>query len=323
MISVVITAYNCEKYLQKCLLSVIQQQNVPFEILIVDDGSRDGTLSIIKQYAECNNNVSYISQTNAGLAAARNAGIKMAKGEWLFFLDGDDELPPDALESLWKNASHDVDSVVSTISVLYDSDAIPKLDENWYRINWSGLKQVKVTELFNFHCSACGKLFRKSIIDKYNLRFPEGCWYEDWYWHFCYYLCAPSVYCVTRPCYNYLRHDDTFTTVSSTTKSGVICQHLDVTQRIIQFAYDTNFVKEIDLIVDRLLEESFLFVLRRVNIPEKYLACYKCAKIIDDFKINVSSPILKDLLLGGGLSCFTTKKRKKLSFVKRLKGLWS
>jgi glycosyltransferase involved in cell wall biosynthesis len=97
-ISVIIPVYNVEKYLKRCLESVSNQTFEDFEIIAVNDGTKDNSLSILEEYAKKEKRLQIISQENQGLSAARNTGIKACKGEYIYFLDSDDAIHPQCLE---------------------------------------------------------------------------------------------------------------------------------------------------------------------------------------------------------------------------------
>ena len=97
-ISVILPVYNVEKYLQRCLESISQQTFSDFEIIAVNDGSKDNSLSILEEYAKKEKRLQIISQENKGLSEARNTGIKACKGEYIYFLDSDDAIHPQCLE---------------------------------------------------------------------------------------------------------------------------------------------------------------------------------------------------------------------------------
>lgn len=99
LISVIINVYNCEKYIDKCLKSVIDQTYKNLEIIIVNDGSTDNTLEIVKKYKD--GRIRIINQENMGLSLSRNVGIDNAHGEWLFFVDADDFVTNDVIEYLY------------------------------------------------------------------------------------------------------------------------------------------------------------------------------------------------------------------------------
>ena len=101
-ISVIIPVYNVEKYLRQCLDSVVNQTLKDIEIICVDDGSTDGSLKILKDYAVKDSRIKIIKQKNKGAATARNKGLENSKGEFLYFIDSDDYLEFDAFEKIYK-----------------------------------------------------------------------------------------------------------------------------------------------------------------------------------------------------------------------------
>lgn len=103
-ISIIIPCYNIENFLCKTIDSVIVQTYTNFEVLLIDDGSTDNTLAICKRYAKRDNRIKFIHKENGGVSSARNAGLDSATGDWIFFLDGDDIILPNALLILLKNA---------------------------------------------------------------------------------------------------------------------------------------------------------------------------------------------------------------------------
>ena len=100
LISIIIPVYNSEKYLATALESAKNQTYQNIEIILVDDGSTDNSITILEKYALSDNRIKIISQTNQGISAARNAGIKMATGKYITFLDSDDFLSRDAIEKM-------------------------------------------------------------------------------------------------------------------------------------------------------------------------------------------------------------------------------
>ena len=97
-VSVVVPAYNVESYIRECVMSILNQTYPCYEVIVVDDGSTDRTLSIINEISKKNQSVQVIHKSNAGVSAARNTGIDAAKGDYIAFVDGDDYLSPDFIE---------------------------------------------------------------------------------------------------------------------------------------------------------------------------------------------------------------------------------
>ena len=103
-ISVIVPVYNVEKYLSECLDSVLSQDEKDIEVICVNDGSTDKSLEILKEYKEKDDRIIIVTQDNKGLAEARNSGLNVAKGEYIFFLDSDDKMREGTLSKLYSTA---------------------------------------------------------------------------------------------------------------------------------------------------------------------------------------------------------------------------
>ena len=104
-ISVIIPVYNVEKYLGRCLDSVVNQTFTDIEIICINDGSSDNSLEILKRYAQRDRRIKIFTQENSGLSASRNVGMKYASGDYIYFIDSDDYLVKTAFEELYKIAT--------------------------------------------------------------------------------------------------------------------------------------------------------------------------------------------------------------------------
>ena len=105
MVSCIIPVYNTEKYLPRCIESVLAQTFVDWETLLIDDGSTDASGSICDEYAAKDERIRVFHKENGGISSARNLGLNYAQGEWIFFVDSDDSLPKTSLESLLSRSS--------------------------------------------------------------------------------------------------------------------------------------------------------------------------------------------------------------------------
>ena len=112
LVSVLIPVYNVEKYLSRCLDSLINQTLTDIEIICVNDGSTDGSLKILKQYQEKDNRIVIVDKKNGGLPSARNAGLDRARGQYVGFVDSDDYVEPSMFETLYKTAKKKNSEVV-------------------------------------------------------------------------------------------------------------------------------------------------------------------------------------------------------------------
>lgn len=176
-ISVVIPVYNVENYLKQCLDSIIKSSYKNIEIICVNDGSTDNSLKILEEYRQIDNRIIVISQENKGLSGARNSGLKIAQGDYIYFLDSDDWVSVDLIEKAFNeitNKNADV-LVFGTYNVYLDS-----IIENKRKIT-NFIKKFKTTccyyndnkAIYTQSCTAWTKFFRKNFLTKNNLFFQE------------------------------------------------------------------------------------------------------------------------------------------------------
>ena len=169
-ISIIIAVYNIENYIRKCLDSVISLDGDDIEILIVDDGSSDNSLKICKEYQKKDKRIRIIHQENKGLSSSRNVGIDNAKGEYIWFIDGDDYLPKNALKPIRKYLDK-YDIICFNYNNVYNDKVIK--DKNLKKYD-----DVHAKYILSFP-SACNKVFKRKLFN--NDRFPEDCCYNDVY----------------------------------------------------------------------------------------------------------------------------------------------
>ena len=112
MISVIIPVYNAEKYLSRCIDSVLNSSYTDFELLLINDGSTDQSLDICRQYKDQDSRITVISQENQGVSAARNLGLRICRGDWIIFIDSDDYISGDFLELITRNEYQDKDMIL-------------------------------------------------------------------------------------------------------------------------------------------------------------------------------------------------------------------
>lgn len=177
LISVIVPLYNVEKYLERCIDSIINQTYDNLEIILVDDGSTDRSGLICDQYKEQDTRIKVIHKKNGGASSARNQGMSIAKGSYIGFIDSDDYIAPDMYESLYQHMKEGVDIVSCALlnislrdkAVLYGTDDAITLKTE------EALHELLINRILSF--SACNKLFKKEAID--HLSFPEGKVGED------------------------------------------------------------------------------------------------------------------------------------------------
>lgn len=184
LVTVIVAVYNISHYLREALGSVINQTFRNLEIIIVDDGSTDGSETICDEYAN-DPRIKVVHQRNMGLGAARNAGIDMMTGKYVAFLDGDDAFLPDTVRCMVEySEKNDADIVVCGYDEVRTESSLSKSILRKRRgISFNHAMMLCSAEALNLlvagkiNCSAWNKLYRSNLWN--DLRFPEGCVYED------------------------------------------------------------------------------------------------------------------------------------------------
>jgi glycosyltransferase involved in cell wall biosynthesis len=171
-LSIVVPAYNVEKYVLDCLNTILNQKTqYNYEIIVVNDGSTDDTDLIIKKIQSPK--LKYVTQENQGLSGARNTGINEAVGRYIMFVDSDDLLEENAIESMMKSLEkNDADIVIGSYYMFSENQ-----DNRQYCINKERIIANKPKDAVNNHGYAWGKIFKRELFN--NVRFPMGMWYED------------------------------------------------------------------------------------------------------------------------------------------------
>ena len=216
-ITLVIPIYNVEKYLKECLESVLNQTFIDWEAICVNDGSTDGSAAILEEYASKDNRFIIITQSNAGLSAARNAGMKEAQGDYILFLDSDDWLEPSALQVLVNHCDGEDMVCFSGRRYVEETKSFNTADVLSEKTYLSGMDYYNENALqsrdFAFVCVVLRVYKRTFLIDN-NLRYKEGIFHEDNLFTpmACYY--AKKVQVVNANLYNYRVRINSITTTA-------------------------------------------------------------------------------------------------------------
>ena len=189
-VSVIIPAYNVEEFLPECIESVINQTLKDIEIVCVNDGSPDSSLSIIEAYAEKDNRISVISQRNGGLSAARNIGTRCSRGEYIYYLDSDDYILPQTLEKLYDcSIENDLDILMFGAESFFENNEIKKANMNYvnyYKRENLFSQPVSGDVMFKtlldknlFRSSVPLQFFKRDFFLKTGIEFKQGIYHED------------------------------------------------------------------------------------------------------------------------------------------------
>ena len=172
--SIIIPVYNVEKYIKKCLDSIFNQTYKDFEVIVVNDGTKDNSMEIVKDY-----DVKIINQKNQGLSAARNNGVKHVKGDYILFIDSDDYIEEHLLENIDNKTKNKPDIIRYQIQEVYeDKDDIIKYKEEEFE-NKNGEEAFEIISKYHFVENAWAYAFNRKYYQDNKYNFKEGTFHED------------------------------------------------------------------------------------------------------------------------------------------------
>lgn len=203
-VSVIIPVYNVAAFLPRCLDSVINQTLSNIEIICINDGSTDNSGKILKEYAEKDKRIKVLTQENHGLSVTRNRSLDVMSGAYVFFLDSDDYIHPQALEIFYQTAIETQQPIVLSKSLCrLGKQKINKTVYNpekvKYKIASNPLKCLY--RMRHVSAVAWNKLYRADVVQNY--RFIEGIYFEDWPWTACLFSSIKSFAYINEPLYFY------------------------------------------------------------------------------------------------------------------------
>ena len=290
VISIIVPIYNIKKFLPCCIDSILAQTFTEWELILVDDGSKDTCGSICDEYATKDGRIRVIHKPNGGLTSARNAGLAMASGEWVMYLDGDDWIEPEMLELLLRKGEETgADIVIGDFLFAYPDRDVP------YRLpDWDDCKTTSLNRyITSVWTCVWGGIHRRSLYEEHQLQSPQGVTYcEDFHLivRLCYF--ARKVVNVHRPFYHYRQQE------------GSVMHNLNKkTERDEQWVYQDiiRFFKEQGVYKDyrktmcwRMLKATQELVLDKSDwkafqemVPEKKHYIWDCPYINRKLKINM------------------------------------
>lgn len=242
-ISIIVPVYNVERYLSKCLDSLINQTLKEIEIICVNDESPDKCAEILNQYKHRDTRIIILNQKNSGQGSARNRGLEIAKGKYIQFLDSDDYYEPNCCEEMFHLMEmNDIDVACFDVNIIYDAYEDKKHnDNNYFKMKYRGKQKVRpemAHQLVDVNC--WNKIFRKSFVDRLELRFPEKLHYEDvgffWFW----ITQAEYIYFHPHKLINYLRRTGSFLGEIFDQKSQTILDSLKVNELIYNHLFNNG-----------------------------------------------------------------------------------
>ena len=215
-LSIIIPVYNVEQYLESCVQSVITQTYQDLQVILVDDGSIDSSGALCDQLAKQDTRIQVIHKPNGGLSDARNAGLKVATGDYVAFLDSDDVyLLQDGIEQMMHAVAKDKPDLLlfQCVDVYPARQSVRKAYDSDYLGRHSGIEvfhQLVRTQSFNM--SACFQLIRRELLEKHQLYFEKGLLSEDVDWSLRLWRHVEHVRAINLPMYGYQHREGSITT---------------------------------------------------------------------------------------------------------------
>lgn len=300
-VSVVIPVYNTEKYVRQAVESIMRQSLEELEIIIINDGSTDGSTDIINEASITDRRIQVYAQTNQGLSRARNAGISHAHGEYIYFMDSDDLLEQDALELCYRKCEEkELDFVFFDAQSFYDDNVrnaptlnykrTDKLENKVYAGNEALELQLKNRE---YTPSACLNFIRRSFLENIGLQFYPGIVHEDQLFTTLLYLQAVKTACIKRTFFQRRMRENSIMTRKFTKRN--IEGYLVVTREMLDFKKRVAELKTeaiIDLYLSQMLDAA-MWQAHVLRLPERVRLAWLC---LHKYKKYVSARTIGTLL---------------------------
>lgn len=293
--SLIIPAYNVEKYIKKCLDSVLNQTYNNYEIIIINDGSTDNTSKILESY-KSNKKIKIINQENKGLSNARNTGVSNAKGDYILFIDSDDFIEKELLEILNKTIN-DEDLVRFQIRILDETNKIIKEYKEETFNNLNGIEAFNKLSKYNLVELAVCYAYKKDTFLKNNYKFEEKTYHEDFGLIPYIIISSKKVTSINYIGYNYLQRKNSI--MNNTDYEKEIKKSNDVLKHY------KNLIKWSQNIEgDLTIYKSFIansVILKSLNLKEKdyknYIKKLKEYKVYDNLLTNNKENKIKKILI--------------------------
>lgn len=213
LVSVIMPAYNSEKYIGKSIESVLAQDYEKFELIIVDDGSKDGTKSIVEQYAKNDIRIKLLEQANQGVSAARNKGLDTATGEYVAFLDSDDLWDADNLSVMVQAAECTKSGLVCASMDIINADGTRQKANTAYK-DGELMDFVTNNNEIRFFWGIGSVIIRRDILEKYHIRFDEGIAIMEDIGFYIKIFAVTNLKAVPRVMAHYCKHENSATTAA-------------------------------------------------------------------------------------------------------------
>lgn len=292
LVSVIVPVYNVEKYLDRCLNSILSQTYKNMEIILVDDGSKDSSSAICDKYGEQDNRIKVYHKENGGLSSARNFGIEKAKGDWLYFIDSDDWIDINTINTLINSAlKNDCQIAMGSYIFCSSQKEFEKADVNKSIELYTPKEALsEMTSGLKYVFFAHNRLFKKDLF--YDITFPLGKLFEDMYTIYKVIDKADKIVYNSEAKYAYFQRDDSITHNKFNSKQ---MDWYFALQEYKQFCL-INY-PELKEKLNNLIIFCCISLINKILISDEKLVCFKkeytilCDEIKKDYKSYIISKV--------------------------------
>lgn len=237
LISIIVPVYNANKYLLRCIQSIQKQTYTNIEIILIDDGSTDGSEKICDDLAKRDKRIIIFHQENGGQASARNKGLLLAHGDLIGFVDNDDVIEPNMYEILYKNKVKENVKISGVVANWVYGSRIECPSKKYESRQYTG-EELLLNMFYKeslISSSVWDKLFDRDLFD--DIKFPEGCEYED-YWVLSQILLkVDKVYIETTPLYQWYQYESSHSKIGFHKRSNT---YIEIPKKIVQTYIDNS-----------------------------------------------------------------------------------
>ena len=268
MVTVIIPVYNVEKYISKCIKSLLNQTYQNFEVLLINDGTKDNSIDKVKKIIKKDIRFKIINKENGGQGSARNVGLKEAKGEYICFIDPDDFIEKNYIELMLKKIiKEDIDICITNFNMVDEEGRVIKIVKSKYKgVYFSKERLGDFLISTNFEVSPWNKMYKKKCFK--NIFFDEYLYYEDFDLMYRVIYNTNKIYFSDEILYNYVQRD-------SSTSRGINSKKIKDKERILEKMKDFLIEKKLYSREEKNYKKSYLLNVILSN-------SYKILKYSDD-----------------------------------------
>ncbi|WP_288479597.1 glycosyltransferase [uncultured Clostridium sp.] len=315
IVSVVVPFYNVEKYICRCLESIINQTFNDIEIILINDGSTDFSYEKIQKYIDSDNRIIYLEHENIGLGETRNRGIDIASGKYIAFIDSDDYIENDMIECLLKKIEEKNFDVVCCETYIDNGSRNKKVRKSFINIEdyIPNFNKLEFLEKYyfngNYSHNAWDKLYNLEFIRENNIRFGDNkkIFSEDNFFQIQILNCNPKIGYINKALYNYVIRDNS---IMNSYKENLIERHLNMFDELIENVYKGNLENSDKYMIALLIFDVIIMhtknILNEENNKHLFIDGIKKLKDSTIYEIYIDS-----ILKNNALDLEKILKRKK------------